>query len=1193
MKKLYFLLLLAFGLANAQNPASIDPTFEFRDYVPQLNYSPQFAVLSTGKIVASQMFAYNSYNDAQQVSLPGRFICLNKDFSVDGAFVQGSGFNGSATFVAAQADDKVLVGGNFTTYNGSPVQKLTRLNSNGTLDNTFQFNSSGFTSFSVNKITNILVQPDGKIIVAGDFIISKNTISFQVTDLMRLNADGSVDMTFKTLGGKNLIALAVQPDGKVLGLNQTGSDNNVQIELKRYLATGGADSSFNTGGGFANLSNTCSTYGYKIQVLQTGKILISGCFSKFNYVTVNNFIRLNADGSRDTTFSAPGGSYLVQPDETLIVIKPNYLVNTTEMVHTNSNGIVQQTYTIPLEPNTSLESFRATGDNEILAKMRVERHIEGQIFTYYKFINIDLQGNIKAEQQKTTHYGGNKILQKANDEFLIIGRTQNRGNRKYHNGVKRIYGNGKLAYHNNLFSGPAISPLFFPDGDKNFFRDGALMPDGKLVVLQEYSGSNATQYYKLIRYNEDFSLDTSFSFPYNYNIRTMLALPDGKLIIAYGTSLERLNADGSKDTSFQQNADFNGSIYALKLLDNGQFLVAGNFTSYLGVPADKIARLNPDGSHDAGFNCSGLSSYVSAMDLQSDGKIIIGGKVLSQGVNLARLNSDGSIDQTFVTALSSVNKYPRQVVVQPDNKILVIQQPQQYTTADCEVKRFNSDGTPDVSFNTGSGFTGGAVNSIFLQSDGRIIVAGEFTKYNGVFCNGSVRLAGNQSYVIQGQNKLDANNDGCNVADPVFPNLKLHVASADGGMDFIPNVTGNYALTVPAGNFTITPVFENNAFLSSMPASASVSFPAQASPFTQDFCLTANGTHHDLEITLLPLNTARPGFDAKYKIVCHNKGNQIESGSVNLSFNGTITDFVSALPAVDSQTPDSLNWNFSSLMPFESKEFTFTLNLNTPTETPPTNSGTLLDFSANISYPATDETPADNTFTFKQTVFNSYDPNDKTCLEGNSIPVEKVGEYVHYMIRFENTGTFAAQNVVVEDLIDTEKFDLSTLAPVSGSHLFTTKIQSGRVQFVFDNINLPFDDASNDGYVAFKIKTKASLAAGDVFSNSASIYFDYNAAINTNTANTVVQAPLAITDFSKTQLFTIYPNPATTELNIVKNSGVILHSVSIYNTLGQLVLVKPNAGNLSVVDISNFSQGQYILKLTSDKDTETFKFLKQ
>jgi uncharacterized delta-60 repeat protein/uncharacterized repeat protein (TIGR01451 family) len=1199
MKKIYYLLLLVFSLANAQNPASIDPTFEFRDYVPHFYYPPsQFALFSTGKVVAAGMRSYNTYNNAQQTTLPGYFICLNKDFSVDKAFVQGSGFNSYATAVAVQPDDKVLVGGNFTTYNGASIEKLTRLNSNGTLDNTFQFNRSGFNIFFITKINSIVVQPDGKILVGGSFAMSNRAIGFGTSDVMRLNADGSFDTTFECPGG-NSDALAIQPDGKVLGLGFTGPENRVQINLVRYLESGAIDSSFSSGRGDTN--GVCYN-NYKVQVLQTGKILLSGCFYRFNNNLVNGFVRLNADGTRDDTFTPPRGSNLLLPDETLVIIKDNMALNTTEMLHTDTNGIVQETYTIPIEPNTYLEDLQVSDANEIVARMRVTRTTDGQIFTYYKFIHLDLQGNFKTGEQRTTHYGGKKILQNTDNEFLILGKIQNRGNRKYHNGIKRISGNGTLVYNDNLFSGPAISTPVDPESDKNFLRDGVFMPDGKLVVLQEYYPRwNAnTPNFSLIRYNTDFSLDTTFHHHsyYTYDIRAMLALPEGKLLIAYGNRLERLGIDGLLDDSFQENADFNGPIYALKLLGNGQILVGGGFTNYLNAPAGKVARLNPDGSLDTSFNTSRLDSYVGALDLQSDGKIIIVGRLLlsppgATYSNLARLNSDGSLDDSFVQALRTYGMYPRQVVVQPDNKILVIQQPRQNTTADCEVKRFNSDGTPDASFDTGSGFTGGEVNSILLQADGRIIVAGEFTKYNGILCNGSVRLTGNQSFVIEGQNKLDADNNGCDAADPVFPNLKLHVASDDGGMDFIPDVTGNYNVTVPPGNFTVTPVFENNAFLSSMPANASVSFPTQVSPFAHDFCLSANGTHHDLEITLLPLNTARPGFDARYKIVCHNKGNQLESGTVNLSFNGTVTDFVSGMPAVDSQTSDSLNWNFSGLLPFESIEFTFTLNLNSPTETPPLNAAMLLNFTTGVSSAATDETPADNTFIFKQTVFNSYDPNDKTCLEGDNIPIEKVGEFVHYMIRFENTGTFAAQNVIVEDLIDTEKFDLSSLAPVSGSHLFTTKIQSGRVQFVFDNINLPFDDANNDGYVAFKIKTKASLVAGDVFSNAASIYFDYNAAINTNTANTVVQAPLDITDFSKTALFTIYPNPAKTELNLVKNGAVSLHSISVYNTLGQLVLVKPNAGNLSILDISNLSQGQYYLTLLSDHGTETFKFLKQ
>jgi len=453
--------------------------------------------------------------------------------------VQGSGFNSYATTVAVQPDDKVLVAGNFTTYNGSPIQKLTRLNSNGTLDNTFQFNSSGFTSFTITKINTMAMQPDGKILVGGEFFITRYASGFLVVDLMRLNANGSIDLTFDCPLLKNIDAIAVQADGKVLGLGRSGSGNNVQMNLVRYFASGAIDSSFNIGAGFTNL---CSTSGYNMQVLQTGKILVSGCFSQFNYYDVNGFVRLNANGTRDATFTPPKGNSLLQPDETLVMIKPNDMLSTTEMVHTNTNGIVQETYTIPIEPHTFLETFKASGANEVVARMRVERTIDSQGYTYYKFIHLDLQGNLKNKQQKTTHYGGKKILQKTDNEFLILGKLQNRGNRKYHNGIKRISRNGTLAYDDNLFNGPATSALPDPEGDKNFFREGVFMPDGKLVVLQEYySGPNANaQYFKLIRYNTDFSLDTTFNFPYSYDIRAMLALPDGKLIIAYGTRLERL-----------------------------------------------------------------------------------------------------------------------------------------------------------------------------------------------------------------------------------------------------------------------------------------------------------------------------------------------------------------------------------------------------------------------------------------------------------------------------------------------------------------------------------------------------------------------------------------------------------------------------------------------------------------------------
>ncbi len=101
------------------------------------------------------------------------------------------------------------------------------------------------------------------------------------------------------------------------------------------------------------------------------------------------------------------------------------------------------------------------------------------------------------------------------------------------------------------------------------------------------------------------------------------------------------------------------------------------------------------------------------------------------------------------------------------------------------------------------------------------------------------------------------------------------------------------------------------------PSTVTVTFPTQASPLTQDFCITANGVHPDLEITLLSLITARPGFDANYKIIYKNKGTTTQSGSVNLTFDDSVLDFVSANPATTNQTINNLSWDFTNLLPFE------------------------------------------------------------------------------------------------------------------------------------------------------------------------------------------------------------------------------------------------------------------------------------
>jgi hypothetical protein len=448
--------------------------------------------------------------------------------------------------------------------------------------------------------------------------------------------------------------------------------------------------------------------------------------------------------------------------------------------------------------------------------------------------------------------------------------------------------------------------------------------------------------------------------------------------------------------------------------------------------------------------------------------------------------------------------------------------------------------------------------------------------------------AGSPFYVVQGSNKLDLNNNGCDSDDNPYPHLKLNITNGTIN-GTIPTYDGSYSISVTSGTHIITPAIDVLGYFTIAPTSLTVTFPGQSSPVTQDFCITPNGNYNDLEISILPTTVARPGFDAHYILICKNKGTTTQDAIVNLAFDDTVADFTSASPAATIGT-GNLSWILNQLQPFETRQILVTMNLNTPTETPALNGGDILDYIANV-LAAADETPNDNTATLHQTVINSFDPNDKTCLEGNTVGPEMIGQYVHYIIRFENTGTANAENIVVKDMIDTSKFDISTLIPMSGSHPFTTRIsETNKAEFIFENINLPFDDANNDGYVAFKIKTKPTLVVGDTFSNNANIYFDYNFPIVTNTATTAIQL-LRNPDFAFSDYFTLHPNPVKNMLNIQAKDTIEMQSISIYNLLGQLVRV--TTGNVDSIDVSDLKTGNYLIKVYSDKGLSTSKFIKE
>src|SRR5690606_39067857 len=157
---------------------------------------------------------------------------------------------------------------------------------------------------------------------------------------------------------------------------------------------------------------------------------------------------------------------------------------------------------------------------------------------------------------------------------------------------------------------------------------------------------------------------------------------------------------------------------------------------------------------------------------------------------------------------------------------------------------------------------------------------------------------------------------------------------------------------------------------------------------------------------------------------------------------------------------------------------------------------------------------------------------------------------------------------------------------------YVTRVIGGdKVEFIFENINLPFDDANNDGYIIFKIKTKSTLVIGDTFTNEANIYFDYNFPILTNLAETTI-AELSTQDFDyNNDLLTIYPNPVKDFLQIKTNSGTIVKSISVYNSLGQIMMTK--IGDNKLIDLSSLKSGMYFMKISTDNGLIGAKFLKK
>ncbi len=450
---------------------------------------------------------------------------------------------------------------------------------------------------------------------------------------------------------------------------------------------------------------------------------------------------------------------------------------------------------------------------------------------------------------------------------------------------------------------------------------------------------------------------------------------------------------------------------------------------------------------------------------------------------------------------------------------------------------------------------------------------------------------------ITGTIHYDSSNNGCDIQDPTFSNIRVDMQQWGINNATVTNSNGNYTFFTTFADQGLSLNLENPSYFNVSPQNPTISFnETNFLTATQDFCISPNGSHMDLDVTIEPVSVARPGFDATYKLVYRNKGNMTASfnSGVRLDFNPNQMSFVSASEPVGTMGTDFIIFDYTNLIPFETRVISVTFHINSPTDSNPVVIGDILNLHSNVGLNIGDENPTDNDFYYNQTVVGSFDPNEVICLEGNNLSVTEIGKYLHYAVNFENTGNYQADNVVVKIIIDPSKYDINSFQLLNSSHSIYTRVKNNVIEFIFENINLAAASGNppvgGHGDILFKIKSNSNLVNGDFVSKKADIFFDYNAPITTNDAITTYQLlsnPIEHFDNS----IKVYPNPAKSVINIKSES--IIEEIELYDVQGRILeRHHDNSKNISL-DISDRESGIYFIKIKGENGSKVEKLVKE
>ncbi len=313
-----------------------------------------------------------------------------------------------------------------------------------------------------------------------------------------------------------------------------------------------------------------------------------------------------------------------------------------------------------------------------------------------------------------------------------------------------------------------------------------------------------------------------------------------------------------------------------------------------------------------------------------------------------------------------------------------------------------------------------------------------------------------------------------------------------------------------------------------------------------------------------------------------------------------ISNISSVSPTTYTLSGDTILWDFSNVT--YSNILNFYINFLIPSNTP---LGTIFSTQMYVQTTITDSNPSNNINFYNRMVTGSLDPNDKTVSPmGNGVNGEISASETDltYLIRFQNTGTGPAINIIVKDTLS-PNVDINTFEMLSSSHNYNIDILSGNVlRWKFNNIMLP-DSGSNEpaskGYIQYRIKRNSNNTPGSQIKNTAYIYFDFNEPVITNTAiNTIELITGVSSKLIDGNSFGVYPNPTEGMVNVKLNpdsyrekNDLGLLNIKITDIVGKEVMSEIYKEQ---IDMTHLQNGIYFLQLyKNDQLLATKKVVKQ